>query len=159
MKQAVWLTLTMLFVVVWVGAALGADSYCASCNGASKAAMMQAYGAPACCAPGYGMLVPGCCDCPPSCCDDAWAGYCEEKARVRAWLDSLGKPRCAVYTPARSAPRCAVETAPTAAERPIAEPGQLGPAPQPSASEAADVPEAPDEPHAAPKKQDSKRAL
>lgn len=26
----------------------------------------------------FGMM-PGCCQCPPSCCDDAWDGYCEQK--------------------------------------------------------------------------------
>ena len=49
----------------------------------------QAYCAPACGAPFYGM-VPGCCECPPSPCDNAWAGYCEEKARWKAFWYRLG---------------------------------------------------------------------
>lgn len=36
---------------------------------------------------GYGVpcpapcLAPGCCECQPSCCDNVWAGFCQEKAR------------------------------------------------------------------------------
>ncbi len=39
------------------------------------------YAAGACAAPGYGTqpLQPGCCQCQSSCCDDVWAGYCQEK--------------------------------------------------------------------------------
>jgi hypothetical protein len=37
----------------------------------------------------YGM-VPGCCRYPPSACDNAWAGYCEEKARRQAFWYQLG---------------------------------------------------------------------
>lgn len=42
---------------------------------------MNVYGAGACAAPEYGAhsLQPGCCECQPSCCDDAWAGYCQQK--------------------------------------------------------------------------------
>lgn len=38
-------------------------------------------GAPACCAPSYGMLAyqQGCCEFTPSCCSQVWAGYCEMK--------------------------------------------------------------------------------
>ena len=35
------------------------------------------YCAPACAAPCYG-TVPGCCEFPPSCCDNVWDGYCQE---------------------------------------------------------------------------------
>jgi len=38
------------------------------------------YSAPACACPGYGM-VPGCCELPPSCCDNVWDGYCQERRR------------------------------------------------------------------------------
>lgn len=42
---------------------------------------VNVYGAGACAAPGYGTqpLQPGCCQCQPNCCDDVWAGYCQEK--------------------------------------------------------------------------------
>ncbi len=38
-------------------------------------------GAEACGAPNYGTLdlAPGCCEFSPSCCDDVWAGYCQER--------------------------------------------------------------------------------
>lgn len=37
------------------------------------------WGAGACAAPEYGTMGPGCPQCRPKCCEDAWAGYCEEK--------------------------------------------------------------------------------
>jgi hypothetical protein len=49
-------------------------SGCSSCNGAFGTAA-----APACCFPCYG-LAPGCCETRPSCCDNAWATYCQGKA-------------------------------------------------------------------------------
>jgi hypothetical protein len=56
---------------------------CASCQ--------QGYGydAPACAAPFFGFQ-PGCCESPPSPCDNAWAGYCQEKARCRDFCYRLG---------------------------------------------------------------------
>ncbi len=42
------------------------------------------YSAPACAVP-YFALVPGCCEFPPSCCESAWAGYCQQKARCRGF--------------------------------------------------------------------------
>jgi hypothetical protein len=64
--------------------AAGLSGGCASC-GASGAA---AYAAPG----GFG-LVPGCCACQPSCCDNAWAGYCLQKARWQAFWARVGIPR------------------------------------------------------------------
>ena len=42
---------------------------------------MSVYAAGPCAAPGYGAesLQSGCCQCQRSCCDDAWAGYCQKK--------------------------------------------------------------------------------
>lgn len=41
---------------------------------------------PSCCCPSYGAisLSQGCCEFPPSCCRDVWAGYCEAK-RLKEW--------------------------------------------------------------------------
>lgn len=41
---------------------------------------------PGCCCPSYGAisLSQGCCEFPPSCCRDVWAGYCEAK-RLKEW--------------------------------------------------------------------------
>lgn len=38
-----------------------------------------AYSAPACGGPGYGAMVPGCCESRPTCCDHVWDGYCQNK--------------------------------------------------------------------------------
>jgi len=46
--------------------------------GATGCRVSAAYGAAACCAPGYG-FVPGCCEFPPSRCDHVWDGYCQER--------------------------------------------------------------------------------
>ena len=54
-----------------------------------------ALSAPACGAPGYG-LVPGCCEHAPSCCDNVWDGYCQESHCFHFPL----------FRGCRSAPRC-----------------------------------------------------
>ena len=48
-----------------------------------------AYCAPACAAPCYGM-VPGCCEFPPSCCDNVWDGYCQEPRGLDALRGYFG---------------------------------------------------------------------
>ena len=55
----------------------------------SGGAYGHAYCASPCASSLYG-TVPGCCDYPPSCCDNAWAGYCEEKARCHAFWHRVG---------------------------------------------------------------------
>jgi len=37
----------------------------------------------------YGMT-PGCCQCPPTACDNAWDGYCEERAKWKAFWYRVG---------------------------------------------------------------------
>ena len=75
-----------------------------------------AYGAGACAAPDYGWTQ-GCDEHPPSCCDNAWAGYCQEKARWEAhWRQafsghataSYARPVTVIYR--QSTPRTYVET-------------------------------------------------
>jgi hypothetical protein len=56
---------------------------CASCE------QCYTYGAPPCAAPFFGWQ-PGCCQEPPSPCDNAWAGYCHEKARWKAFWYRVG---------------------------------------------------------------------
>ena len=56
-----------------------------------------------CSAPGGFNLAPGCCVCQPCACDNAWDGYCEQKARWQAFWSRLGTPRpprCAQPVPA-----------------------------------------------------------
>lgn len=51
----------------------------------------HAYCAPACGASFCG-LVPGCCEFPPSACENAWVGYCEERAKWKAFWYRVGVP-------------------------------------------------------------------
>ena len=63
-----------------------------NCGGTSPYGCNGAYGsyyAPACAVSFYGM-VPGCCICPPSPCDNAWDGYCEERAKWKAFWYRVG---------------------------------------------------------------------
>ena len=65
--------------------------------GAGCGTVHRAYGAGACAAPAYGWEQ-GCCEHPPSCCDNAWAGYCEEKARWEAyWRQVCSRHTAACY--------------------------------------------------------------
>jgi hypothetical protein len=38
-------------------------------------------------------LVPGCCENTHPCCNNAWAGYCEHRAKVQAFWAKVGTPR------------------------------------------------------------------
>jgi hypothetical protein len=50
------------------------------------------YSGPACFGPPGYCLAPGCCECAPCACDNAWAGYCEQKARWQAFWTGVGMP-------------------------------------------------------------------
>jgi hypothetical protein len=78
-----------LAVCALMSAVTGFD--CTSVEGGTCASCSQScgYGAPACAAPFFGWQ-PGCCESPPSPCDNAWAGYCQEKARCKAFWCRLG---------------------------------------------------------------------
>lgn len=71
--------------------AVAANAADCGCGGMSK----QSYNAlsgPPCYSPPGCYLAPGCCECPPSPCDNAWAGYCQHKARVQAYFAKVGTP-------------------------------------------------------------------
>lgn len=57
-----------------------------TCTGCEK---YDCLAAPACGMPFYGWK-PGCCQCQPTACDNAWATYCDEKARWRAFWYRVG---------------------------------------------------------------------
>jgi hypothetical protein len=110
----------------------------------------------ACCSPnGYAGVsaIPGCC-CGKSqpCCDNAWDGYCEHKARVQAWLARVGtaQPQWCPRVERRvlsSASPCVEHSAPTAQPtRAVAPVKPRPPAPQPPVADAAPTP--PSEPPA-----------
>jgi len=69
--------LLVIVAAVCNGAASSAlASGCRSCDGGELHG--QSLAAPACCGPMFG-TTPGCCECPPSACDNAWDGFCQEK--------------------------------------------------------------------------------
>lgn len=88
MRSMCWVA-SVLAICGLVGTAAGLDpipSGCATCN---SRGWYGAYAAPACAAPAFGM-VEGCCERAPSCCDNAWAGYCQE----RDWPLSCRTAKC-----------------------------------------------------------------
>ncbi|MBN2022699.1 MAG: hypothetical protein JW809_07875 [Pirellulales bacterium] len=88
------------------------------------------YGAPACGAPGYGSMVPGCCQCPPSRCDDAWEGYCEERGRCWGWWMCRRPAMSCGPVVMHVAPGCGVSSC--GANAPSADPPAPTAAPAPS---------------------------
>jgi len=80
-------TSVMLSVVGLVGSASGLELGC-NHAGTCGSGQWSAYCAPACAAPAYG-TEQGCCETTPSCCDDAWAGYCQERAQRQEFWDRV----------------------------------------------------------------------
>ena len=77
MRLTFW---TLALVTIWSlnAVALGAELTPDNSANLTAYSAFGGYAAPACAAPGYD-LVPGCCEFSPSCCDDVWAGYCQEQ--------------------------------------------------------------------------------
>jgi hypothetical protein len=74
------------------GPVVGYEPPCASCNGglAAGPAVQRGLDAGPCAGPiGY-CLTPGCCEHTRRCCDNAWAGYCEHRAKVEACCANAG---------------------------------------------------------------------
>jgi hypothetical protein len=74
---------------------------CSNCEGTSNQ-QYRALSGPPCfsppgCASMSGNLTPGCHDCQPSPCDNAWDGYCEKKAKYQAFFTWVGTPRKPCY--------------------------------------------------------------
>jgi hypothetical protein len=84
----------------------------------------------ACCSPnGYAGSSPihsSCCCNSNPCCNNAWDGYCEHKARVQAWVSRIGaKPQWCPCVPRRASsivPPCVEYSAPTAQPTPAVAP-------------------------------------
>jgi len=79
--------LTVLAASAVLGAAATAvaiDPGCSTCGNCQG----SGFAAPPCGAPLYG--TPGCCECPPGPCDNAWDGYCEHKAFWQAIWHNVG---------------------------------------------------------------------
>lgn len=140
MRSICW-TSAMLSVVGLVGSASGFELGC-NHAGTCGSGPWSALCAPACAAPAYG-TERGCCESTPSCCDDAWAGYCQERARRLAFWDRFfaEKPHGgrrttvvydapsgqAMYAPAGST-AVPVEAFPSAPSAPVESPQPIPPA-------------------------------
>ena len=69
--------LAVVMILGLAAAAMAAEPCCGNQALWTGYGTYGGYCAPACAAPGYGM-VPGCCELPRSCCDHVWDGYCQE---------------------------------------------------------------------------------
>ncbi len=74
--------------------ATGYQPGCANCNAGLSKPSWNYHGmdAEACASPCGYSLAPGCCEDTRHCCDNAWAGYCEHRARVDAFWYRVGAP-------------------------------------------------------------------
>jgi hypothetical protein len=138
----------------------GWEGTCTSCD------QGYGFGAPPCAAPFFGWQ-PGCCQEPPTACDNAWAGYCCEKARWKAFWYRVGTGGRSCYgsmpgncQPTPPSPQPVIEPAPMAPAKPgktpapatPAEPGKPSPPPAPGSPGKVPLPPPPnlDEPVALP---------
>jgi hypothetical protein len=121
------------------GPAAGSQPGCAGCNGGMAGGVRAQRGLDAepCASPCGYSLAPGCCEDTRHCCDNAWAGYCDHRAKVDAYWTRVGVPgACACRKPCRNAtevpcvPCCPRETAPI-------QPTPAAPVPAPAPAKAA----------------------
>jgi hypothetical protein len=94
MRAITWISAVV--VLALSGSALGDQPSCPGCYGGPAGpgipAVQRGLDAEPCCGPiGY-CLGPGCCEYRRHCCDNAWAGYCEEKARSEAFWANFCNP-------------------------------------------------------------------
>jgi len=80
----------MATTAIAAGPIWGATGAGCGCDGVA----FQSLSAPPCAAPAFGSMVPGCCECQPSGCDNAWAGYCQEKACKECLWHAAGTYSC-----------------------------------------------------------------
>jgi hypothetical protein len=76
----------VIVVLGLAGSAVAGEPGCASCNKGT----VGPWDAEACAAPCGFTLAPGCCEERRHCCDNAWDGYCEHRAKVDACWARLG---------------------------------------------------------------------
>jgi len=94
MRWADWILVVAIFAG-HVGSAFGYESGGAGCHGTAMFGQPSpsALGGGACCSPSGYTLVPGCCEYYHPCCDNAWSGYCEHRAKVQAFWSRVGAPK------------------------------------------------------------------
>jgi len=93
------------------GSAAGFECSSAGIPMYADCGMQGAYCSGACGAPAYGILVPGCCEHPPSCCDNVWAGYCAERARRRCFARAMMTTACPPMNDCITASNCPANVA------------------------------------------------
>ena len=81
-------TRAVLAVMILLAAASASQAYqpgCVGCNRSGRPDLVFGdLSGPACASPPGYAWVPGCCEPRRPCCDNAWAGYCERRARIEA---------------------------------------------------------------------------
>ncbi|MBN1908157.1 MAG: hypothetical protein JW818_00325 [Pirellulales bacterium] len=93
-------------------AAMMADSALGACGQGCGQSGWGHISAPACGAPSYGSMTPGCCQCQPSRCDNVWDGYCQERQR-RGCCWWFCRPVACQPTPACIPPVCGCQVMPS----------------------------------------------
>jgi hypothetical protein len=86
MRWAEW-----IFVAATIGSVSltnGVQAGCAGCKGSLAPWDAEACASP----PGYAMT-PGCGEMHRPCCDNAWAGYCDQRAKMEVFWSSVGVPK------------------------------------------------------------------
>ena len=122
-----------IFVVAVIGLAGSAAGYQPGCVGCSHGTTAGPWSAEACASPAGYALAPGCCEPHRRCCDNAWAGYCDHRARVEAFWSRVGTPAAyARSRPCRQAPMvpCTISE-PCSVSDPVMQPTPTEPTPAP----------------------------
>ena len=114
MRWSGWVSVVSLLLALQ---AAGAYAACPTCGG-NDMASYRAYCGPAGFSPPGYCLAPGCCECQPSACDNAWDGYCQEKAKWQAFFAQVGTPRahchgCPTMIPGESCDAAPTDKPPT----------------------------------------------
>jgi hypothetical protein len=105
-----WLNWALALCIICLAVSSAYSAGCSTCNGNDMASYRSLRG-PACYSPPGYCLTPGCCECPPSACDNAWDGYCQEKARWQAFFTCVGTPKahhhgCPTMMPVEAEENC-----------------------------------------------------
>jgi len=97
MRSIGWVLAMVIIGLGWLEPAAALEMAWGTCGSCAGGASCEGVGfaAPPCAAPCYGGT-PGCCRCAPSPCDNAWDGYCEERAFWRAIWHAAGTRRSGV---------------------------------------------------------------
>ncbi len=78
----------------------------AACLGCGQGTVVSPWESEACASPAGYTLAPGCCPEHRRCCDNAWAGYCEHRAKVEACWARAGTNTVKHHVPLRPGAPC-----------------------------------------------------